>query len=169
MASSQSSPNVEMEAAKFLHKLIQDSKDEPTKLATKLYVILQHMKSSGKENSMPYQVISRAMETVINQNGIDIEALKSSRLPLTGRTPTGDSTTTQYAGKYDFMKTLIYTSESFYILLCSTWYYSLQNGNSTLQDHHRQVEELQKILNRQWQKMTYPKLIHLLLAEQLLA
>uniref|UniRef100_A0A2P2ME53 Chromatin structure-remodeling complex protein SYD-like isoform X4 n=1 Tax=Rhizophora mucronata TaxID=61149 RepID=A0A2P2ME53_RHIMU len=98
MASSQSSPNVEMEAAKFLHKLIQDSKDEPTKLATKLYVILQHMKSSGKENSMPYQVISRAMETVINQNGIDIEALKSSRLPLTGRTPTGDSTTTQYAG-----------------------------------------------------------------------
>ncbi|CAJ1941108.1 unnamed protein product [Sphenostylis stenocarpa] len=35
MASSQ---NVEMEAAKFLHKLIQDSKDEPAKLATKLYV-----------------------------------------------------------------------------------------------------------------------------------
>lgn len=31
--------NVELEAAKFLHKLIQDSKDEPTKLATKLYVV----------------------------------------------------------------------------------------------------------------------------------
>ncbi|MED6121684.1 hypothetical protein PIB30_032453 [Stylosanthes scabra] len=78
MASSQ---NVELEAAKFLHKLIQDSKDEPAKLATKLYVILQHMKSSGKEHSMPYQVISRAMETVINQHGLDIEALKSSRPP----------------------------------------------------------------------------------------
>jgi hypothetical protein len=36
MASSQ---NVEMEAAKFLHKLIQESKDEPAKLATKLYVV----------------------------------------------------------------------------------------------------------------------------------
>ncbi|XLQ99456.1 hypothetical protein S83_065655 [Arachis hypogaea] len=57
MASSQ---NVELEAANFLHKLIQDSKDEPAKLATKLHVILQHMKSSGKEHSMPYQVISRA-------------------------------------------------------------------------------------------------------------
>lgn len=31
--------NVELEAAKFLHKLIQESKDEPTKLATKLYVV----------------------------------------------------------------------------------------------------------------------------------
>ncbi|CAK8563616.1 unnamed protein product [Lathyrus sativus] len=83
--------NVEMEAANFLHKLIQDSKDEPVKLATKLYVILQHMKSSGKENSMPYQVISRAMETVINQHGLDIEALKSSRLPLTGGPQIGSS------------------------------------------------------------------------------
>ncbi|KAK9289272.1 hypothetical protein L1049_017748 [Liquidambar formosana] len=92
-----SSHNVELEAAKFLHKLIQESKDEPSKLATKLYVILQHMKSSGKEHSMPYQVISRAMETVINQNGLDIEALKSSRLPLTGNTQTGDSTM-QYTG-----------------------------------------------------------------------
>lgn len=88
--------HVELEAAKFLHKLIQDSKDEPTKLAAKLYVvsetffygmfccfsllhfpsynaymyhyfvcylwvkqILQHMRASGKENSMPFQVISR--------------------------------------------------------------------------------------------------------------
>ncbi|KAI9115171.1 hypothetical protein K1719_014184 [Acacia pycnantha] len=83
--------NVELEAAKFLHKLIQDSKDEPAKLATKLYVILQHMKSSGKEHSMPYQVISRAMETVINQHGLDIEALKSSRLPLTGGAQIGPS------------------------------------------------------------------------------
>ncbi|KAJ9154438.1 hypothetical protein P3X46_027771 [Hevea brasiliensis] len=91
MASSQPSHNVEFEAAKFLQKLIQDSKDEPAKLATKLYVILQHMKASGKEHSMPYQVISRAMETVINQHGLDIEALMSSRLPLTGGSQMGDS------------------------------------------------------------------------------
>lgn len=39
MASSQPSHNVEFEAAKFLQKLIQDSKDEPAKLATKLYVV----------------------------------------------------------------------------------------------------------------------------------
>lgn len=35
--------NVELEAAKFLHKLIQESKDEPTKLATKLYVVCIHL------------------------------------------------------------------------------------------------------------------------------
>ncbi|KAI4317659.1 hypothetical protein L6164_025510 [Bauhinia variegata] len=86
--------NVELEAANFLHKLIQDSKDEPVKLATKLHVILQHMKSSGKEHSMPYQVISRAMETVIKQHGLDIEALKSSRLPLTGGGQIGSSQAT---------------------------------------------------------------------------
>ncbi|KAH7655987.1 hypothetical protein IHE45_18G049000 [Dioscorea alata] len=40
--------NVEVEAAKFLLKLIQESPDEPAKLATKLYVICQHMKLSGK-------------------------------------------------------------------------------------------------------------------------
>ncbi|XP_043710846.1 chromatin structure-remodeling complex protein SYD-like isoform X2 [Telopea speciosissima] len=88
MASSQ---HVEMEAAKFLQKLIQESKDEPAKLAMKLYVICQHMRMSGKEQSLPYQVISRAMETVIKQNGLDIEALKSSRLPMTGGTQMGDS------------------------------------------------------------------------------
>ncbi|GMI72102.1 hypothetical protein HRI_000879500 [Hibiscus trionum] len=93
-----SSHNVELEAAKFLQKLIQDSKDEPSKLATKLHVILQHMKSSGKEHSMPFQVISRAMETVINQHGLDLEALKSSRLPQTAGPQTLDSTSGQYAG-----------------------------------------------------------------------
>ncbi|KAK6913820.1 hypothetical protein RJ641_021141 [Dillenia turbinata] len=91
-------PNVELEVAKFLHKLIQDSKDEPSKLAMKLYVICQHMKSSGKEHSMPYQVISRAMETVINQHGLDIEALKSSRLPLAGQNQIGGSSSSQIAG-----------------------------------------------------------------------
>ncbi|GFS38058.1 P-loop containing nucleoside triphosphate hydrolases superfamily protein [Actinidia rufa] len=90
--------NVELEAAKVLQKLIQESRDEPRKLAAKLYVILQHMKSGGKENSMPYQVISRAMEIVINQHGLDVEALNSSRLPLTGGTHMGDSSSTHFAG-----------------------------------------------------------------------
>ncbi|XP_019101466.1 PREDICTED: chromatin structure-remodeling complex protein SYD-like [Camelina sativa] len=93
-----SSHNIELEAAKFLHKLIQDSKDEPAKLATKLYVILQHMKTSGKEHSMPYQVISRAMDTVVNQHGLDIEALKSSCLPHAGGTQTEDSGSAHLAG-----------------------------------------------------------------------
>lgn len=35
--------NVEMEAAKFLHKLIQESTDEPTKLATKLHVVCLYL------------------------------------------------------------------------------------------------------------------------------
>ncbi|KAD4981711.1 hypothetical protein E3N88_18382 [Mikania micrantha] len=90
--------NVEMEAAKFLHKLIQESTDEPTKLATKLHVILQHMRSSGKENSMPYQVISRAMETVISRHGLDIEALMSTRQPLTSGIQAGESSLSQIAG-----------------------------------------------------------------------
>lgn len=76
------SPHVEVEAAKFLQKLIQDSKDEPVKLATKLYVICQHMKLSGKEHSLPYQVISRAMETVLAQNGLDRNALRPSSLVM---------------------------------------------------------------------------------------
>ncbi|PHU03243.1 hypothetical protein BC332_28494 [Capsicum chinense] len=90
--------NVELEAAKFLHKLIQESKDEPTKLATKLYVILQHMRSSGKENSMPYQVISRAMETVVKQHGLDIEALMSARLPMSAAAQVGEAASSLVAG-----------------------------------------------------------------------
>ena len=39
------------------------------------------------------------METVINQHGLDVEALNSSRLPLTGGTHMGDSSSTQFAGK----------------------------------------------------------------------
>ncbi|CAO2832032.1 unnamed protein product, partial [Amaranthus hypochondriacus] len=90
--------NVEFEAAKLLQKLIHESKDEPSQLATKLYVILQHMKASGKENSMPYQVISRAMETVINQHGLDIETLMSSRLSVSSGSHVGDSARAQSAG-----------------------------------------------------------------------
>ncbi|KAL8527534.1 hypothetical protein ACS0TY_005399 [Phlomoides rotata] len=88
--------NVELEAAKFLQKLIQESKDEPSKLATKLYVILQHMRSTGKENSMPYQVISSDMETVIKEHSLDIETLMSSCLAAGAQI--GDSTSQQLAG-----------------------------------------------------------------------
>ncbi|GMP88127.1 hypothetical protein CsSME_00040216 [Camellia sinensis var. sinensis] len=38
------------------------------------------------------------METVINQHSIDMEALNSSRLPLSGVTHMGDSSSTQFAG-----------------------------------------------------------------------
>ncbi|KAI3983237.1 hypothetical protein MKX01_013304 [Papaver californicum] len=86
----ETSQHVEIEAAKFLQKLIHESKDEPAKLATKLHVICQHMKASGKEHSLPYQVISRAMETVVNQHGLDIEAVKAARLPTSGGPQTGE-------------------------------------------------------------------------------
>ncbi|KAJ0987238.1 hypothetical protein J5N97_005594 [Dioscorea zingiberensis] len=95
------SQHVEVEAAKFLHKLIQESKDEPAKLATKLYVICQHMKLSGKEQSLPYQVISRAMETVISQHGLDINALKSSRVPLASGNQVVDSDPQFSSGRID--------------------------------------------------------------------
>ena len=47
------------------------------------------------------------METVINQHGLDIEALRASRLPLTGGTQMGDSTTAQYAGTMIFYLVLV--------------------------------------------------------------
>ncbi|KAJ7527479.1 hypothetical protein O6H91_16G056700 [Diphasiastrum complanatum] len=65
------SSQVEVEAAKFLQKVGQDLKDEPAKLAAKLFAICQHMKMSGKEQTLPYQVISRAMETVLSEQGVD--------------------------------------------------------------------------------------------------
>jgi hypothetical protein len=46
----------------------------------------------------------RAMETVINQNGLDIEALKLSRLSLTGGNQIGDSTSVQFPGKLLLVK-----------------------------------------------------------------
>jgi hypothetical protein len=61
MASSQ---HVEMEAAKLLHKLIQESKDEPAKLATKLYVVCSSTDNSieGHEKSENlYQLASYFM------------------------------------------------------------------------------------------------------------
>lgn len=38
------------------------------------------------------------METVINRHGLDIEALMSSRQPLTSGTQAGDSSLSQIAG-----------------------------------------------------------------------
>lgn len=46
------------------------------------------------------------METVINQHGLDIEALKSSRLPMAAGTQTGDSATTQFGGMLFFVNIL---------------------------------------------------------------
>lgn len=51
------------------------------------------------------------METVINQHGIDIEALKSSRLPLTGGPHVGESSISQIPGIY-FLLTCISKSVS---------------------------------------------------------
>lgn len=39
------------------------------------------------------------METVINQHGLDIDALISSRIPLTTGTQVGDSASSQFGGK----------------------------------------------------------------------
>ncbi|CAA7052050.1 unnamed protein product [Microthlaspi erraticum] len=82
-----SSDNIEMEAARYLHRLIRVSTDEPPELATKLYVILEDMKFSGQEHTMPYQVVSRSLDTLVNQHSLDIEVLKSS-LPQAGDTQT---------------------------------------------------------------------------------
>lgn len=45
-------------------------------------------------------LLLRAMETVINEHGIDVDSLKSSRGPLTGGTHMGDSSSNQFAGKF---------------------------------------------------------------------
>ncbi|KAL6496848.1 hypothetical protein OROGR_028777 [Orobanche gracilis] len=57
-----------------------------------------HMRSGGKENSMPYQVISRAMEIVIKEHNLDIETLMSSRLPMAAGTQVGETASQQLAG-----------------------------------------------------------------------
>jgi hypothetical protein len=63
--------NVESEATKFLEKVGQDFQDEPKKLASKLYAICQHMKASGKEHSLPFLIISRALEMVVKQHNLN--------------------------------------------------------------------------------------------------
>lgn len=76
--------NVEHEAAALLKQLIADGPDEPTKLATRLFVMCQHMKVNNKEQTLLYKVISRAMEIVLQQHGIDQNTLCSSSLTAAG-------------------------------------------------------------------------------------
>lgn len=47
------------------------------------------------------------METVIDQHGLDIEALKLSRLPVTGNNQVGDSASAQFAGKMLLVKLVL--------------------------------------------------------------
>jgi len=70
MASSQ---HVEMEAAKLLHKLIQESKDEPAKLATKLYVVCSSTDNTeGHEKSKNlYQLASYFMFDVADMSAYE--------------------------------------------------------------------------------------------------
>ncbi|KAJ7568362.1 hypothetical protein O6H91_01G029300 [Diphasiastrum complanatum] len=84
------SSNVELEAANFLQKVGQDLKDDPAKLASKLFAICQQMKMNGKEKTLPYQVISRAMETVISQQGLEHIGLGLLRFPPPVVTAPGD-------------------------------------------------------------------------------
>ncbi|KAL2642565.1 hypothetical protein R1flu_010152 [Riccia fluitans] len=63
--------NVELEAARFLEKVGQDFKNEPNKLVNKLFTICKAMKMKNQEDSVPFKVISRAMETVVFQYGLD--------------------------------------------------------------------------------------------------
>ncbi|MCO5587294.1 hypothetical protein L7F22_041241 [Adiantum nelumboides] len=72
--------NVEHEASIFLQKLIEDGTGDPTKLASRLFVMCQHMKMKNKDQTFAYKVIYRAMETVLQQHGIDQNAFFSSGL-----------------------------------------------------------------------------------------
>ncbi|KAL3679447.1 hypothetical protein R1sor_022403 [Riccia sorocarpa] len=63
--------NVELEAATFLEKVGQDLKNEPDKLANKFFTICKAMKLKNQEDSVPFKVISRALETVVYQYGLD--------------------------------------------------------------------------------------------------
>lgn len=58
---------MEQEAAKFLDKVGDEDKKDPKKLASKLYAICQHMKSSGKESTLPFRIVSRAFDIVVKQ------------------------------------------------------------------------------------------------------
>ncbi|XP_024543984.1 uncharacterized protein LOC9654887 [Selaginella moellendorffii] len=73
-----SQAHVESEATKFLQKVGQDLKDEPPRLASKLFAICQHMKMTGREQTLPFQVISRALEKVLTTYNLDHSVLGSS-------------------------------------------------------------------------------------------
>ena len=98
------------------------------------------------------------METVINQHGIDIEALKSSRLPMAGGTQTGDSATTQFGGNMLAVKLLL---RYFCIILKNCFLNILMQGLLKLLG-------FQKIPEWVWLKMKGLKLINLVQAGHLL-
>ncbi|KAG6545775.1 hypothetical protein Mapa_012736 [Marchantia paleacea] len=85
--------NVELEAAKFLEKVGQDFKNEPKKLATKLFTICKHMRMNNKEDTLPFRIISRAMEIVLLQYGLDPSIFNSSNQGGPGGSSQGDSPT----------------------------------------------------------------------------
>ncbi|XP_016440593.2 uncharacterized protein LOC107766340 isoform X4 [Nicotiana tabacum] len=60
--------------------------------------ILRHMRSHGKGNSIPFKVVARAVETLVKQHSLDIEALASSHLPMTVGAQVGEVATSQVAG-----------------------------------------------------------------------
>ncbi|KAL3824147.1 hypothetical protein ACJIZ3_020176 [Penstemon smallii] len=75
---------------------------EPTKLATKLYVVCETLYMCYCLNPYFHFVDCNAfmaMETIIKQHNLDIDTLMSSCLPLAAETQTGDSTSSQLAGK----------------------------------------------------------------------
>ncbi|CAM6103240.1 unnamed protein product [Calypogeia fissa] len=69
--------HVEIEATKFLEKVGQEFKDEPKKLASKLFAICQHMRQTDKEDTLPFRIISRALETVLHRYGLDTSVMNS--------------------------------------------------------------------------------------------
>ncbi|KAL1325097.1 hypothetical protein AAHE18_13G137400 [Arachis hypogaea] len=73
--------NVELEAAKFLHKLIQDSKYEPAKLATKLCVTDRH--SNNSEMTMLRQGVpprDMARSTIGGSSGVPFKEQQLKQL-----------------------------------------------------------------------------------------
>ncbi|CAM6088580.1 unnamed protein product [Calypogeia fissa] len=88
--------HVEIEATKFLEKVGQEFKDEPKKLASKLFAICQHMRQTGKEDTLPFRIISRALETVLHRYGLDTSVMNS--LHPGGRSGPSHSELTAFGG-----------------------------------------------------------------------
>ncbi|CAK9259395.1 unnamed protein product [Sphagnum jensenii] len=96
--------NVESEATKFLEKVGQDFQDEPKKLASKLYAICQHMKASGKEHSLPFLIISRALEMVVKQHNLNQAPSVSSGSVQADATTNGSKTSGLTSEKGDIQQ-----------------------------------------------------------------
>ncbi|CAM6081796.1 unnamed protein product [Calypogeia fissa] len=92
--------HVEIEATKFLEKVGQEFKDEPKKLASKLFAICQHMRQTDKEDTLPFRIISRALETVLHRYGLDTSVMNS--LHPGGRSGPSHSEPTAFGGPTAF-------------------------------------------------------------------